>query len=225
MQTELRTDTELQIPLEPKDREIYSKYVKRPMDFVLSLLALIVLSPVLLIVALLVRFKLGSPVIFKQERPGLNEKIFAMYKFRTMTDEKDESGDLLPDSVRLTRFGRMLRATSLDELPELINILKGDMSIVGPRPLLVDYLPLYNSHQKRRHIVRPGLTGLAQINGRNAISWEEKFDLDIKYLESVSFISDLKIIFLTVKKVIIRSGINSDTSVTMELFKGTDIIK
>ncbi|HHX60673.1 MAG TPA: sugar transferase [Epulopiscium sp.] len=200
---------------------MYRNYIKRGMDFILALIGIIVLSPVLLIVAILVRTRLGSPVIFKQERPGLNEKIFTMYKFRTMTDHRDENGDLLADSVRLTRFGKILRATSLDELPELVNILKGEMSIVGPRPLLVEYLPLYNDYQRIRHHVRPGLSGLAQINGRNAISWEERFDLDAKYVESLSFIGDLKIIFLTIKKVIVRAGINSDTSVTMEPFKGT----
>ena len=158
----------------------YKKHGKRMMDFFLSLIALIVLAPVLIIVALLIRIKLGTPVLFKQKRPGLNEKIFTMYKFRTMTDERDEHGELLPDSVRLTKFGRFLRSTSLDELPELYNILKGDMSIIGPRPLLVQYLPLYNEQQKRRHEVRPGLSGLAQVNGRNAISWEDKFRLDVE---------------------------------------------
>jgi len=199
----------------------YRKYGKRIMDLILSLLAIIVLSPVLLIVAILVRVKLGSPVIFKQKRPGLNEKIFTLYKFRTMTDEKDENGVLLPDSVRLTSFGKFLRSTSLDELPELLNIIKGDMSIVGPRPLLVKYLPLYNEYQRRRHEVRPGLTGWAQVNGRNAISWEEKFELDVEYVEKMSFFFDLKIILLTLKKVIIREGITSESSVTMEPFKGS----
>ena len=199
---------------------IYRKYFKRPMDFILSLIGLILLSPVLLIVAILVRTKLGSPVIFTQERPGLNEKIFKMYKFRSMTDERDERGELLPDSVRLTRFGKILRSTSLDELPELWNILKGDMSIIGPRPLLVEYLPVYNEHQKRRHKVRPGLSGLAQVSGRNAISWEDKFDLDVEYVDNISFFGDWKIIFLTLKKVLIKEGISSDTSVTVEAFKG-----
>ena len=199
---------------------MYRKYFKRPMDFILSLIALIVLSPVLLIVAILVRVKLGSPVIFKQERPGLNEEIFTMYKFRTMTDERDEDGELLSDSIRLTRFGRLLRSTSLDELPELWNILKGDMGIVGPRPLLVEYLPLYNEYQKRRHEVRPGLSGLAQIGGRNAIDWEERFNLDVKYVDNISFIGDFKIVLLTLKKVIIKEGISSETSVTMEPFRG-----
>ncbi|HHZ13922.1 MAG TPA: sugar transferase [Clostridiales bacterium] len=200
---------------------LYRRYFKRPMDFILSLLAIIVLSPVLLVVAILVRTKLGSPVIFKQKRPGLNEKIFTLYKFRTMTDERDKFGELLPDSVRLTKFGRFLRSTSLDELPELFNIIKGDMSIVGPRPLLVQYLPLYNDHQKHRHDVRPGLSGWAQVNGRNAISWEDKFDLDVEYVNNVSFLLDWKIIFLTLKKVFAREGINSETSVTMEPFKGS----
>lgn len=190
------------------------------MDFILSLLAIIVLSPILLVVAILVRLKLGSPVIYRQERPGLNEIIFTMYKFRTMTDKKDKGGELLPDSVRITKFGKVLRSTSLDELPELFNILKGDMSLVGPRPLLVKYLELYNEHQKRRHEVKPGLTGLAQINGRNSISWEDKFNLDIEYIDDVKFIEDMKIIFKTIIRVFCRDGINSDTYVTMEPFGG-----
>ncbi|NMA84158.1 MAG: sugar transferase [Epulopiscium sp.] len=202
---------------------MYRRFLKRPMDFILSLMAIIVLSPVLIFVGVLVRFKLGSPVLFKQKRPGLDAKIFIMYKFRTMTDEKDENGELLPDSVRLTRFGRMLRSTSLDELPELFNILKGDMSIVGPRPLLIQYLELYNDHQKRRHEVRPGLSGHAQVNGRNAISWEDKFNLDVEYVDNVSFIADCKIIFLTTKKVFVKEGISSDTSVTMEPFRGSKV--
>ncbi|MEC5271994.1 sugar transferase [Caldifermentibacillus hisashii] len=201
---------------------IYRRFIKRPMDFVLSLLAISILSPIFLIVAILVRIKLGSPIIFKQKRPGLNEKIFTMYKFRTMTDERDEKGELLPDSVRLTKFGKFLRSTSLDELPELINILKGEMSFVGPRPLLVQYLPLYNDHQKRRHEVRPGLSGWAQVNGRNAISWEEKFVLDIEYIDNISFIGDWKIILLTIKKSLIREGINSETAATMEPFRGNE---
>ncbi|MED4351113.1 sugar transferase [Schinkia azotoformans] len=201
---------------------IYKRVIKTPLDFILSLTALVLLSPVLLIVAILVRVKLGNPVFFKQKRPGLHETIFTMYKFRTMTDEKDENGYLLPDSVRLTKFGKFLRSTSLDELPELINILKGDMSIVGPRPLLVQYLPLYNDYQKRRHDVRPGLTGLAQVNGRNTISWNEKFDLDVKYVDEINFINDLRIIILTFKKVFVREGINSETAATMEPFKGNE---
>jgi len=208
---------------EVKNKGIYRRFLKRPMDFILSLMAIIVLSPILLIVGVLVRFKLGSPVLFKQKRPGLNEKIFTMYKFRTMTDEKNKNGELLPDSVRLTKFGRMLRSTSLDELPELFNILKGDMSIVGPRPLLIQYLELYNDHQKRRHEVRPGLSGHAQVNGRNAISWEDKFNLDVEYVDNVSFFGDWKIIFLTIKKVFVKEGISSDTSVTMEPFRGSKV--
>lgn len=200
---------------------MYRLFIKRLLDFVLSLIALVILSPVILIVAILVKIKLGSPVLFKQERPGKNEKIFRMYKFRTMTDEKDENGNLLPDDIRLTKFGKVLRSTSLDELPELFNILKGDMSIVGPRPLLVKYLPLYNEYQKHRHDVRPGFTGWAQCNGRNALSWEEKFDLDVYYTKHVSFLLDLRIIFKTIKIVLFREGITSSTSETMEEFKGS----
>ena len=201
---------------------IYCRYIKRLLDILLSGCALIVLSPVLLIVAILVRTKLGSPVIFCQERPGKNEKIFKMYKFRSMTDERDENGNLLPDEVRLTKFGRLLRSTSLDELPELWNIFKGDMSIVGPRPLLVKYLPLYNEEQRHRHDVRPGLTGLAQVSGRNAITWEEKFSHDVHYVERVSFFLDIRIVMLTVKKVLKHEGITSDSSATMEEFRGTE---
>ena len=204
-----------------RDKKIYIDFIKRPMDFVLSLLAIIVFSPILLLLAVLVRIKLGSPVIFKQERPGLNEKIFTLYKFRTMKNLKDKQGKLMPDEIRLTSFGRLLRSTSLDELPELFNILKGDMSIIGPRPLLKEYLPLYNEKQKRRHDVRPGLSGLAQVSGRNAISWEDKFNLDIEYVEKVNFSLDWMIIFITFKKVLIREGISSDTAVTMEPFKGS----
>ena len=200
---------------------MYQKYIKRGLDFILSLIASIILSPVMLMVAVLVRVKLGSPVLFKQQRPGKNEKIFKMYKFRTMTDERDENGELLPDEVRLTKFGKTLRSTSLDELPELFNIVKGDMSIVGPRPLLVRYLPLYNERQKHRHDVRPGFTGLAQVNGRNSISWEEKFEWDVKYVEHITFWGDVKIIFKTVKTVLTHEGISSASSVTMEPFQGT----
>ena len=188
----------------------------------MSLAAIICLAPIYIIVTILVRVMLGSPVIFCQERPGKNEKIFKMYKFRSMTDERDDEGNLLSDEVRLTKFGKILRASSLDELPELFNILKGDMSIVGPRPLLVEYLPRYNDIQKHRHDVLPGLTGLAQVNGRNAISWEEKFDWDIKYVNNTSFKLDCQIIFQTFKKVFVREGISSDTSDTMEDFMGTE---
>lgn len=190
---------------------MYRYFFKRLLDFVLSLLAIIVLSPVLLITALLVRSKLGSPVIFKQERPGKNEKIFTLYKFRTMTDEKDEEGNLLPDEIRFTRFGKLLRSTSLDELPELFNILKGDMSIVGPRPLLVSYLPYYTEKEKHRHDVRPGLTGLAQVKGRNYIAWDERFKIDVEYVENLSFVLDIKIIFETVLIVLKKSDIATDT--------------
>lgn len=200
---------------------MYKNYIKRFLDFTLSLLALILLSPVMLIIAILVRIKLGTPVIFKQQRPGKNEKIFTLYKFRTMTDKKDENGNLLPDSERLTKFGKLLRSTSLDELPELVNIIKGDMAIVGPRPLLVGYLPLYNEGQKHRHDVRPGLTGLAQVNGRNSISWEEKFKDDLKYVNKITFMGDTKIILKTVGKVFKREGISQENSATMEKFQGS----
>lgn len=200
----------------------YEKFVKRPQDFLCALAAIIVLSPVMLITAILVCTKLGSPVIFKQERPGLNEKVFMLYKFRTMTDKKDAEGNLLPDEVRLTGFGKKLRSTSLDELPELFNILKGDMAVVGPRPLLVRYLPRYNAHQARRHEVRPGFTGYAQVNGRNSITWEDKFDKDVYYVDHVTFFGDWKIIFQTVGTVLKREGISSDTSATMEEFMGTE---
>lgn len=201
----------------------YERFIKRPQDFLCALAAIIVLSPVMLITAILVRTKLGSPVIFKQERPGLNGKVFRLYKFRTMTDAKDENGQLLPDEVRLTNFGKKLRSTSLDELPELFNILNGDMSVVGPRPLLVRYLPRYNAHQARRHEVRPGFTGYAQVNGRNSITWEDKFDKDVYYVDHVTFLGDWKIIFQTVGTVLKREGISSDTSATMEEFMGTEV--
>lgn len=203
-----------------RKRGFYEKYIKRILDIVLSGLALIILSPVIAIVALLVRVKLGSPVIFKQERPGLNEKIFKMYKFRSMTDERDENGELLPDEDRLPSFGKKLRSTSLDELPELVNIFKGDMSIVGPRPLLVAYLDRYNDEQKQRHLVRPGITGLAQVMGRNSLSWDKKFKFDMEYVENISLYLDIKIIFRTVAVVLERKGISSDSSDTMEEFMG-----
>ena len=186
---------------------MYVKYIKRFLDFILGLIALIVLSPVFLIIAILVRIKLGKPVIFRQQRPGKNEKIFTLYKFRTMTDKKDENGNLLPDSERLTKFGKVLRSTSLDELPELINIIKGNMSIVGPRPLAVKYLPYYTEEERKRHSVRPGLTGLAQINGRNCLDWKKRFEYDVEYVNSISISKDLKIIFKTIIKVFNREDI------------------
>ena len=199
---------------------IYQKYVKRILDITLSGAAIIVLSPVMGVTAILVKKKLGSPVIFKQKRPGKDEKIFTMYKFRTMTDERDEKGELLPNSLRLTKFGKMLRSTSLDELPELFNIFKGDMSVVGPRPLLVQYLPLYNEKQRKRHKVRPGLSGLAQVNGRNAITWEEKFNYDVEYVKKVSFALDVSIVLKTMIKAFKREDINAGSEVTMEAFTG-----
>lgn len=201
----------------------YEKYIKRLLDFTLSFLALIILSPVLLVTALLVRIKLGSPIIFHQERPGKSEKIFRLYKFRSMTEECDENGNLLPDDQRLTRFGQFLRSTSLDELPELLNILRGDMSIVGPRPLLVKYLPLYNEEQRHRHDVRPGLTGWAQVHGRNLLSWEDKFKYDVWYAEHISFLTDVHVVFLTVKCIFMREGISAEGSATMEAFTGSPI--
>ena len=198
----------------------YEKYIKRPLDAFLATGALIVFSPILLITAILVRVKLGSPILFCQERPGKDEKIFRLYKFRTMTDAVDENGEPLPDEMRLTSFGRKLRATSLDELPELFNMIKGDMSVVGPRPLLVQYLPRYNDHQARRHEVRPGFTGLAQVHGRNGISWEEKFEWDVKYVDHITFIGDWKIIFATVKTVLRHDGISAEGEATMGEYAG-----
>lgn len=198
------------------------KYIKRFFDIVSSLIAIIILSPVLVITSILVRTKLGSPVLFKQERPGKDEKIFTLMKFRTMTDDRDENGELLPDEFRLTKFGEFLRSTSIDELPELFNILKGDMSVIGPRPLLVRYLPRYNEHQHRRHEVRPGLSGWAQVNGRNAISWEDKFNYDVEYVDNYSIVMDIKILFMTILNVLKREGISSETSATMEEFMGLE---
>ena len=195
---------------------IYEKYIKRMLDFILSLIALICLSPVLLIVSILVRTKLGSPIIFKQQRPGKNEKIFTLYKFRTMTDEKDENGKLLPDLQRLTKFGKFLRSTSLDELPELINIIKGDMAIVGPRPQLIRDMLFMNNEQRKRHTVRQGLTGLAQVNGRNNISWEEKLNYDLEYIKKITFFTDMKIILKTVLKVFKKDDINTEGMDTAE---------
>ena len=199
----------------------YERWFKRPVDIFCALAAILVFWWLYVIVAVLVRMKLGSPVLFSQERPGRDEKIFKLYKFRTMTDARDENGELLPDEVRLTKFGRLLRSTSLDELPEAWNILKGDMSVIGPRPLLVKYLPLYNETQARRHEVRPGLSGHAQANGRNALTWEEKFEMDVWYVDHISFRTDLKILLLTVKKVFCREGISADGEATMEAFTGT----
>lgn len=204
-----------------KEFSFYKNIIKRPLDFLLALVAFIIFSPFLLITAVMVRVKLGSPVLFKQERPGLNERIFTLYKFRTMKDLRDEKGELLRDKDRLTPFGKALRASSLDELPELMNIIKGDMSIVGPRPLLTVYLPLYNEEQKKRHLVRPGLTGLAQVMGRNALTWNEKFALDIEYVNHITFLKDVKIIGKTVKQVFLKDGINMSEEEPMEEFKGS----
>jgi len=194
--------------------------MKRSFDIIVSLLTLIILSPIVGVTALLIRSKIGTPVLFKQQRPGFNEKPFYVYKFRSMTDECDEQGELLPDDVRLTSFGKVVRKLSLDELPQLLNVLKGDMSFVGPRPLLMEYLPLYNERQSRRHEVRPGITGWAQVNGRNSISWEDKFELDVWYVENWSFWLDIKILFMTVLKVFKSEGISQDGQATMTKFEG-----
>ncbi|AFQ09709.1 TPA: sugar transferase [Bacillus pacificus] len=195
---------------------IYRRFIKRPMDFMLSLIAIIVLSPVFLIVSILVKTKLGSPVLFKQKRPGLNEEVFMMYKFRTMTDERDADGELLSDDIRLTKFGKFLRSTSLDELPELFNILKGDMSIVGPRPQLVRDMVFMTPEQRKRHSVLPGLTGWAQVNGRNCVTWEEKLNFDLQYINDISFLGDWRIIFITISKVFKRDGISTEGMETAE---------
>lgn len=203
---------------------LYRKYIKRLLDIICAFAAIVVFSWLYLIIAILVRIKLGSPILFKQERPGENEKIFTLYKFRTMTDKRNENGELLPDEVRLTKFGKLLRATSLDELPEAFNILRGDMSVIGPRPLLVKYLPLYSPEQHRRHEVKPGLSGYAQVHGRNTVSWEDKFKMDVWYVDHVSFFLDVKLVFQTVLKAFVKQeGINSETSATMEEFKGTEV--
>ena len=201
---------------------IYEKYFKRPFDIFVSFLALLLLSPILIFIGILVKIKLGSPIIFKQKRPGLNEKIFVLYKFRTMTNETDKYGIPLTDDERINKFGNFLRVSSIDELPELLNILKGDMSIVGPRPLLVEYLPLYNTVQRKRHDVRPGLTGKAQISGRNKINWNDKFILDIDYANNIKFSTDIKIIIKTIMKVLKHEGINSQNSVTATKYKGNN---
>lgn len=202
---------------------MYKNYIKRFLDVLLSLTALLILAIPLIIVGLLIRIKLGSPIFFRQPRPGKNAKIFKIFKFRTMNNAKDKNGNLLADNLRLTKFGKFIRSTSIDELPELINILKGDMSIVGPRPLLVEYLDLYNEEQKHRHDVRPGLTGLAQVNGRNSITWEEKFKYDLEYVKNVTFINDCKIILKTIEKVLLREDINASENITMEKFKGNKL--
>jgi len=207
--------------MEMKKHFIYERIVKRIIDIIVSGLFLIVFSWLYLILYFVVKTKLGSPVLFKQDRPGYKGKIFKMFKYRSMTDERDENGELLPDEVRLTAFGKKLRSTSLDELPEMLNVFKGDMSLIGPRPLLVSYLPLYNERQSHRHDVRPGITGYAQAYGRNSISWEEKFEKDVYYVENCSFLLDLKIIFHTIKVVITHEGVSSATSATMEAFTGT----
>ena len=203
------------------NNSFYAKYVKRGLDVLLSCIALLLFWWLLAIIALLARLKLGSPVLFKQERPGKGEKIFRLYKFRSMNDARDAKGRLLPDEERLTHFGKLLRSTSLDELPELFNIFKGDMSIIGPRPLLVRYIPLYSPEQHRRHEVRPGLTGLAQVHGRNLVDWDERFKYDVEYVDHCSFAMDIKILVLTVKAVLFREGITSESSATMEEFTGT----
>ncbi len=206
---------------EGMDSMVYRNYLKRMIDVIFAVLGLVLLSPVLIVVTVAVRLNLGTPVFFKQKRPGKNEEIFTMVKFRTMTDERDENGELLPNRERLTRFGKLLRSTSLDELPELWNVLKGEMSLVGPRPLLVEYLPLYNDRQRKRHSVRPGITGWAQVNGRNTISWEDKFEYDLQYVENMSIRMDLKILAMTLKKVFVREGIDFQSKKGPVKFRGS----
>ena len=203
-----------------RKKGFYERFLKRPFDLILAIFAIILLSPLLIIIGILVRVKLGSPILFVQERPGKNEKIFKIYKFRTMTSKKDENGQLLPDRLRLTKFGEFLRKTSIDELPELVNICKGDMSFIGPRPLLIEYLPLYNEFQNQRHLVKPGLSGLAQVKGRNTLSWDEKFKLDVEYINNINLFSDLKLMFMTVLKVFKSEDINHGDNETMPRFKG-----
>lgn len=216
MQTQFNSSIKFLLQYPSKSDGLYRKYIKRLLDFTLSLFAMIVLSPILFTVAVLVRIKLGSPIIFKQKRPGKDEIIFTLYKFRTMTDERDENGELLADEIRLTRFGKLLRSTSLDELPELLNIIKGNMSIVGPRPQLVRDMVFMTSEQRKRHEIRPGLSGLAQVNGRNCITWEDKFKYDLEYLKSITFFGDLRIIFITIKKVFKKESVNTQGMATAQ---------
>ncbi|QKG29837.1 sugar transferase [Campylobacter sp. RM16187] len=201
---------------------MYKAFFKRFLDILGSIVLIVITLPIMIVVAILIYFKLSKSVIFTQARPGLNAKIFKIYKFKTMSEERDENGELLPDAQRLTKFGKTIRSLSLDELPQLFNVLKGDMSFIGPRPLLIEYLPLYNARQAKRHNVRPGITGLAQVNGRNAISWEQKFKFDVEYVENLSFIMDVKIALMTVKKVLNRSGVSKEGHVTTEKFDGTN---
>lgn len=201
---------------------MYKAFYKRFLDILGSIVLIVITLPIMIVVAILIYFKLSKSVIFTQARPGLNAKIFKIYKFKTMSEERDENGELLPDAQRLTKFGKTIRSLSLDELPQLFNVLKGDMSFIGPRPLLIEYLPLYNARQAKRHNVRPGITGLAQVNGRNAISWEQKFKFDVEYVENLSFIMDVKIALMTVKKVLNRSGVSKEGHVTTEKFDGTN---
>ena len=210
--------------MKQRKKGIYERFIKRPQDFLCALAAIIILSPIMLITALLVRTKLGSPVLFTQDRPGMNEKIFKLYKFRSMTDARDESGNLLPDDIRLTKFGKILRATSLDELPELFNILKGDMAVIGPRPLLVSYLPYYTATERIRHDVRPGLSGLAQVSGRNNISWEDKLSFDVEYVRNITFLQDWKLIFETVGKVFKHSDITLNALEDFDVYRREQIV-